>query len=94
MANICDNTLRVYTESKENIEYIEKFFGKWGDVKKVDSNNIEAYFDSKWEFPEEEMNKLYEGLPNKEDIDMICLSVEWGCLYCEFHHCTSDGWHF
>lgn len=92
MANICDNTLRIYTESKENIEYISNFFKGWGNIEKVDYNNLEIFFDSKWEFPSKEMNKLYEGLPDKEDIDMSCLSVEWGCFYCEFHHCTSDGW--
>lgn len=38
------------------------------------------------------MEDLYNGLPNKKDIDITVLSVEWGCFYCEFHTCDHDGW--
>ena len=85
MANICENTLRVYSENSENLEYIENFF------KDLDEN-LEVYFDSRWRFPEKEMDKLYVNLPDKSNIDMTCLSVEWGCLYCQFHSCDKDGW--
>ena len=86
MANICENTLRVYSENSENLKCIENFFK---DVERVDD---EFYFDSKWRFPEEEMDKLYMNLPDKSSINMTCLSVEWGCLYCQFHSCDKDGW--
>lgn len=85
MANICENTLQVYSENSENLEYIENFFKDLGDV---DDENLEVYFDSRWRFPEKDnMN-----LPDKSNIDMTCLSVEWGCLYCQFHSCDEDGW--
>ncbi len=83
MANICENTLRVYSE---NLKCIENFFK---DLERVDDENLEVYFDSKWRFPEEEMDKLYMNLPDKSSINMTCLSVEWGCLYCQ---CDKDGW--
>ena len=95
MANICENTLRVYSTDPKNLEYIKEFFNNVlnGDVQIMDSENLDIYFNSKWVFPEEEMNKLFDGLPNKKDIDMCCLSVEWGCPYCEFHTCKdSEGW--
>ena len=38
------------------------------------------------------MNKFYQGIPNKDDIDIVVLSVEWGCYYCAFHTCDGDGW--
>ena len=88
MANICENTLRVYSENSENLKCIENFFKDLGDVERVD--DLEVYFDSKWRFPEEEMDKLYMNLPDKSSINMTCLAVEWGCLYCQFHSC--DGW--
>ena len=28
----------------------------------------------------------------KDDIDIVVLSVEWGCYYCAFHTCDEDGW--
>lgn len=92
MANICDNTLKVYSENPENLKCVESFFKDWGDIEKVDEESLEIYFDSKWVFPEEEMNKLYNRLPNKDDIDMTCLSVEWGYFYCQFHTCDKNGW--
>lgn len=92
MANICENTLQVYSENPENLKRVESFFKDWGDIEKVDEENLEIYFDSKWTFPEEEMDKLYAELPDKSNISMTCLSVEWGCLYCQFHTCDEDGW--
>ena len=94
MANICSNELHVYTEDKNNKEYIIKFMNDNfdTDVEEISDDYLEIYFDSKWDFPEELMDELYEGLPNKEDIDMTCLSVEWGCFYCAFHTCDKDGW--
>lgn len=92
MANICENTLRVYSKNLENLKYIEKFFKDLGDVERVDDENLEIYFDSKWVFPEEKMDKLYVDLPDKSSINMTCLSVEWGFLYCQFHSCDEDGW--
>lgn len=93
MANICDNTLRCYSNNIKNIEYIKNFFKNRAlEIEECDNENIEVYFDSKWTFPEEEMNKLYLNIPDKDDIDMTCLSVEWGCLYCEFHTCDINGW--
>ena len=92
MSNICENTLRVYSENSENLKYVEAFFKDLGDVERVDDENLEVYFDSKWRFPEGEMNKLYINLPDKSSINMTCLSIEWGCFYCQFHICDKGGW--
>lgn len=92
MSNVCENTLRVYSENSENLKYVEAFFKDLGDVERVDDENLEVYFDSKWRFPEGEMNELYVNLPDKSSINMTCLSVEWGCLYCQFYSCGKGGW--
>ena len=73
MANICENTLRVYSENSENLKCIENFFKDLGDVERVDDENLEVYFDSKWRFPEEKMDKLYMNLPDKSSINMNLL---------------------
>lgn len=93
MSNICDNTLYAYSEDRKNIEAIIKFFGerKYSDVE--DSGNaVDIHFDSEWVFPEEEMNTLYQLIPNKEDIYIRCLSVEYGCLYHALWTCDEEGW--
>lgn len=94
MANICNNELHVYTEDKDNKECIIKFIKDTfdSDIVEVSEDDLEIYFGSKWTFPEELMDELYEKIPNKDDIDMTCLSVEWGCFYCQFHTCDKDGW--
>ena len=93
MSNICDNTFYAYSEDQNNLKVIEDFFEDWGnaDIERGD-NSIDCYFESKWTFPEAEMNELYEKLPNKDDIYMRCLSVEYGCLYHALWVCDEDGW--
>lgn len=94
MANICENTIKVFTEDESNKNYVIKFMKDTfhEDLEEVASDFLEGYFSSKWVFPEELMEDLYNKLPNKEDIDITVLSVEWGCFYCEFHTCDHDGW--
>lgn len=90
MANICNNTLEIYTESEPNQKYIKEFF------EDVEPKDFECWatveFTSKWVFPDKEMDDFYQGLPDKNDIEATCLSVEWGNRYCEFHHLDEDGW--
>lgn len=95
MANICDNQFYAYSENSENIECILNFFNDWDNVCHGESteDTIELYFESKWEFPEEEMINLYQLIPNKSDIYMRCLSVEYGCMYHSLWYCDEDGWH-
>lgn len=95
MANICENTFYACGHP-DNITAIDHFFDDWKgivDVSDIGDDYIEVYFDSKWTYPEEEMDKLYESLPVKEDLYMRCLSVEYGCEYVGFHVCRNiEGW--
>lgn len=99
MANICENELRAYSEDSRNIQAIQDFFEKdYKKYKYIDQptdEDVTVYFDSAGSFPENDMQKLYENIPNKEDntLEIGCLSVEWGNYYSIFHTCTADGWH-
>lgn len=95
MANICDNQFYAYSNDPKNIEYILDFFNDWEGVCHGESTDdiIELYFESKWYFPEEEMEQLYQLIPNKSDIYMRCLSVEYGCMYHALWYCDESGWH-
>lgn len=96
MANICDNEIQLHTENKDNLEVIKDFFDKtfpdnWIDD--VENGDYVIYFDSKWDFPKEILNKLCDIIPNKTDVEMTCLSVEWGNFYSAFHTFDPDeGW--
>lgn len=94
MANICDNTLRVISENKKVFKAVKKYFKDWqgADVNQIDDNEMEVYFDSKWDFPEEEMKELYNSIQDKKDIYMTCLSVEYGNMYHALWECDEDGW--
>lgn len=95
MANLCNNQFYAYSEDPENIKYILEFFNDWDDVCHGESteDTVELYFESKWIFPKEEMFELYQGIPNKNDIYMRCLSVEYGMMYHALWECDEDGWH-
>lgn len=95
MANICDNTFYVTSQDKNNIDYIEKFLQEEFDYIDIykDSDFLEAYFESRWVFPENIMKDMFEGIPNKNDIFMRCLSVEYGDLYHALWICENEeGW--
>ncbi len=93
MANICDNTFFAYSDDPQNLEVIKDFFENQyeADLEECD-NSINCYFESKWTFPEVDMDNLYKKIPNKSDIYMRCLSVEYGCLYHALWVCNEDGW--
>lgn len=95
MPNICDNQFYAYSEDPKNIEYIIEFFNSWNSVHYHENSNdtVEMYFPSAWCFPEKEMVKLYQNIPNKSDIYMRCLSVEYGCRYHALWYCEEDGWY-
>lgn len=95
MANICDNQLTFYSDDKDNVEVFEKFFEKWedSDINRVSDDNIECYFPSRWTFPQKEMDELYNSMPNKQDLYMRCLSVEFGNLYHSLNVCEENGWY-
>lgn len=94
MANICDNTFYAYSEDLDNIKVIKDFFDNWfGAYYEENDNSLSVSFDSKWVFPEEDMEKLYNRIPNKKDIFMRCLSVEYGCDYIAYYKCDKNGWY-
>lgn len=94
MANICDNTFYSYTEDEDNYKYIKKYLETVlkADLYEQDGTTIEATFESRWTFPENQMKELYDKVPNKEDVYMRCLSVEYGCFYHALWVCDEDGW--
>ena len=95
MANICLNTMYVESETRENLDAIITFFNnnlKYYDYED-NGDSLDISFDSRWVFPEELMEELFETIPNKSDIYMRCLSVEYGCMYHALWYCDEDGWH-
>ena len=95
MANICTNTMYVESETRENLDAVITFFNsnlKYYDYED-DGDSLYISFDSRWVFPEELMEELFEAIPNKSDIYMRCLSVEYGCMYHALWYCDENGWH-
>lgn len=95
MANICLNTMYVESETRENLDAVITFFNnnlKYYDYED-NGDSLDISFDSRWVFPEELMEELFKAIPNKSDIYMRCLSVEYGCMYHALWYCDEDGWH-
>ena len=94
MANICDNTLYVQSDNRENLEIVRKFFNENFEYYDCDDSGdcLDIFFDSKWTFPENLMKELFDAIPDKSDIYMRCLSVEYGCMYHALWYCDENGW--
>ncbi len=92
MANICANYLHAYSNDADNIKTVSEFFDDRNDYVVTTEDSVDVDFNSNWIFPEEKMNDLYKKIPNKEDIYMTCLSVEYGNLYHELWICDENGW--
>lgn len=97
MANVCENIFYAYSETPENIKTIKEFFDNWhydGDASyEGDNESCDVYFSSRWTFPETEMTKLHNKIPNKSDIYMRCLSYEFGELYHDLLVDEGNGWY-
>ena len=79
MANICQNELHILTNDEANEAAITKWFKEnfnYYNIEGSDSEELIVYFDSKWDFPEQLMEGLANSIPNKENVSMVCLSVE------------------
>lgn len=94
MANICNNTFYAYSKDSENIKAIVNFFNdEWSADIEEGEDCVNVYFDSKWVFPENDMCNLLNSIPNKDDIYMRCLSVEYGLNYVAYWKCYGDYWY-
>lgn len=97
MASICNNEL-LAKGTPENLKYIEDYFRTnysyiTNDIDELSDSLVKIYFESKWDFPEGIVNDLFNGVPDKDNIYMRCLSSEWDHAYCAFHTCDSNGWY-
>ena len=63
-----------------------------GFLEPIDDDCFEYYFDSRWDFPEQEMNEMVAELPNKDDIYIRVLSVDEPDCYCAFHVYEGGEW--
>lgn len=93
MANVCENRMYVQSEDEQNLIAIREYFDNWKSacIDEIDSDSFEVYFDSRWDFPLADMQDMVKLIPNKDDIYIKCLSIEWGESYCEFNEYDGDG---
>lgn len=94
MANICENKMYVYSADPANIKHLREWCKENldGSFEPIDNECFEYYFDSKWDFPEQEMIEMVDELPNKDDIYIRVLSVEEADCYCAFHVYEGGEW--
>ena len=94
MANICENKMYVYSQDSANIKHLRAWCKENldGCLELIDDECFEYYFDSRWDFPEQEMIEMVDELPNKDDIYIRVLSVEEAGCYCAFHVYEGGEW--
>lgn len=85
MANMCTNILYCRTEHESDLKKVEDFLEENFDVyQELNEENLEAEFESRWDYPETLMNKLWDSLEHKESIYIRilshCLEDEYACL--------------
>ena len=95
MANICNNDFYLTSDDSANIKYAEEWFENNDldcHIEIIDDNCIEGNFSSRWAFPEELMQEFVGGIPNKEDIYIRVMSIEYGCYYHEMMIYDGEEW--
>jgi hypothetical protein len=102
MANICDNTLYACSENVEDIELLYEFIKENFscsdldiDYEDFDSSReayLNAYFDSKWNFPQSKLEEVTNKLKDKNAMYIRCLSVEYGCDYVSYNKFVDGEW--
>ena len=95
MSNLCDNTFFANSSDSKNIKAVADFLNESGLFNvhySIGENCIDARFNSDWVFPETEMNELLNSIPNRENIYMRCLSVEYGQMYHALWECRGQEW--
>ena len=85
MANMCTNILYCRTEHESDLKKVEDFLEENFDAyQELNEENLEAEFESRWDYPETLMNKLWDSLEHKENIYIRilshCLEDEYVCL--------------
>lgn len=95
MANICNNKMYVYSSNKESLQQIQEFMENWGmasTLEEIDEETLEYYFDSNWNFPEKDMQKMTDSIKDTEDLYIKVLSIEEGNYYAEYNVFENGCW--
>lgn len=72
----------------ESIGFKDEEF--YGDITYEDEDIVEGYFDSRWNFPNEEFEEI---IPEGTEVYFRCLSEEYGCEYVAMNVYSDGGWH-
>src|SRR5574344_412360 len=94
MSNTCKNEFYAYSTNKRNIKHIKKYISEHFNCDfEEDCDCVDSVFTSELQFPEKEMNEMFKGLPDKNNISMRCLSNEKQNNYIDYHKCEGlPGW--
>lgn len=95
MANICNNKMYVCSSNKESLQQIREFMENWrmdSILEEIDEETFEYYFDSNWNFPEKDMQKMTDSIKDTEDLYIKVLSIEEGNYYAEYNVFENGCW--
>lgn len=97
MANICTNLLYLSTKDRPLRDTLMRAIRQSFHCNSVlflngKVFNCEIEFDSRWTFPQKEMEALTKGLPEENDLYIRVLSHEFCCEYVGFHVYASGEW--
>ncbi|WP_026367502.1 hypothetical protein [Bacteroides sp. 14(A)] len=93
MANCATNIFYARTENRTDLDKIETFLDDVFNAyvnRQIDS--VDAEFTSRWEYPEEEINKLVESLEAKDEIYIRILTHELEDEYVSFRIFSHGKW--
>lgn len=96
MANICENKIYLSTPLQETYNEFKEIILKTlhGDVSWEDCDDgmfqLEAYFESNWDFPKSIMKEITDNLTNTQNLYIRVLSIE-ECNYYAAYNVFEDG---
>jgi hypothetical protein len=98
MANICTNKLYLTTRDKDLRDALMKSIREAFRCDSVlywdgEAFECEIEFDSRWTFPQKEMEDLTKDIPEESGLYIRVLSYEFACEYVGFNIYADGEWH-
>lgn len=98
MANICENKMYISTPDSSTFQEVKTYITDelHGDIawedRLEDKFQLECYFESKWDFPDNLMKEFTDKLKHPDSCYIRVLSIEEGNYYCAFHVFEDSKW--
>lgn len=91
----CTNDFYFSSTSVDNVKFVSEFISNIfkSTINYCSEEEVEMCFTSRAIFPEYIMKEMYYRIPNKDNFNGRCLSVNYSKDYVKYHKLDEAGWY-